>query len=176
METVKISRLLVALALGSSAALVATARAEAKGCAPSGGGSPAVQQYVEHLPTSCGSTPSGSGNGHTKLPSSIQQKVNSEGGSDAQLLTQVATSKKFGAPQGKIRAPHKPAKGTSAKGRSNSGAEPTLKAAPKRNPFVASVSVATDGSNGRLIALLVMMAGVLALVLSAALYRRRSTR
>jgi hypothetical protein len=46
----------------------------------------------------------------------------------------------------------------------------------KSNPLAASVGVITDGSDGRLIALIALMIGVAALVVISALRRRRVTR
>src|SRR5438093_5212102 len=106
MEAVRIARrLLLVSALGAAGALVASGSAGAKGCSSGGGGSAAVAQYTEQIPTSCGPHVSGSGDKSTKLPRSIERRVDSQGGSQATILKRIATSQRYGAPQQKIAAP-----------------------------------------------------------------------
>jgi hypothetical protein len=165
----RIRQLVFACAIVAVAALAAGSSAYGKGCAGNltNEGPSSVQQYVEQLPTSCGSHATGTGNRTTKLPRSIQEKIQTQGGSDASLLQNIATSEKYGAPPQKIKAPNAKAK-RHAKILSDS-------ANKSSNPLSASVSVVTDGSDSRLIVLVLLMVGIAALVLAAAVRKRRTT-
>jgi len=108
---------------------------------------PAVSAYVELVPTSRGRRSPGVG--PTKrgtLPRAIEAQLAREGGSEAPLLKEVATSQAYGAPLvGKpVRREPEP--------------EPT-----RESTLGAGVSVMTDGGDDRLLALglvlLALMAG-----------------
>jgi hypothetical protein len=136
-----------------------------KGCAnnvPSDASS-SVAQYIEQLPTSCGSHATGTGKRSVKLPPAIEQKLKTQGGSNAALLQRIATSESAGAPVQKIRVGKQHNRILSDAARKTS------------NPLSASIGVVADGSNARLIALLLVMVGIAALVLAAAIRRRRTT-
>src|SRR6266545_2334485 len=170
MDAKRIRQLIVVCALAAVAALAAGSPAYGKGCPGNVKGDPAssVAQYVEVLPTPCGNHATGTGNRSTKLPPSIQEKIDQQGGSDATLLQHIATSESYGAPQQKIKSPK--AHGRHGKILSDSAATHSS------NPLSASVSVVTDGSDARLIALVVLMVGIAVLVLATAVRRRRVTR
>jgi hypothetical protein len=165
-----IRRFVVAGAVLGAAALTVTGQAAAKGCPGSttNGGPSSVQQYVEQLPTSCGSTPTGGGTHHTKLPATVQKKIAAQGGTPAtqNLLTKIATSQAYGAPQ-KVLVPKRDL--PKLRGPKASGAG-------GRSALSASVSVVTDGSDGRLIALVALMAGIAVVALGASVVRRRAGR
>ena len=76
----------------------------------------------------------------------------------------------------KAKSKAKPAKTNSTNGGTSTQEIVSDAATRKSNPLAASVGVITDGSDGRLIALIVLMVGVAALVVFSALRRRRVTR
>ena len=60
----------------------------------------AADQYVETLPTSEGPNATKEGKeGRSKLPAKVKAKLEAQGGEDAAVLEEVATSGRFGAPQ-----------------------------------------------------------------------------
>src|SRR5881227_3990989 len=97
-------KLLVAGGVAAFSALAVGSPAYGKGCSGSlhNGGASSVAQYVEQIPGSCGSSAAGSGIHHTKLPATIAHQVQTQGGKNATLLKQIATSEKYGAPQTRI--------------------------------------------------------------------------
>src|SRR6266511_1975409 len=167
MDAKRIRQLIVVCALAAVAALAAGSPAYGKGCPGNVKGDPAssVAQYVERLPTSCGNHATGTGNRTTKLPRSIQEKIDQQGGSDATLLQNIATSESYGAPQQKIKSPKAHKSGPKRNKILSDAAKKTS------NPLSASVSVVTDGSDARLIALVVLMVGIAVLVLATAVRR-----
>jgi hypothetical protein len=119
-------------------------------------GDPLVDQYTEQVPTAAGPTGSGgndNGNSSTPLPSSIQTKLDQQGGTDAKTLEKVATSSRYGAPL-------------------HPGDEGVLPATSSPGPLSAAVNAVADGSDGRLIGLFVALLAVAALMLGAAAGRR----
>jgi hypothetical protein len=63
----------------------------------------AVSQYRESIPASEGPVLPGTGKIETKpLPEQITRKVEEKGGSDARVLTLIATKSSYGAPQRKL--------------------------------------------------------------------------
>jgi hypothetical protein len=164
----RIRQLVIGCALLALSGLMAGSPAYGKGCAnnvPSDASS-SVSQYIEQLPTSCGNHATGTGKGSVKLPPSIQKKLETQGGSNAALLQRIATSESAGAPQQKIRVGN----------RHNRHNRILSDAARKTsNPLSASIGVVTDGSDSRLLALVILMVGVAAVVLTAAIRRRRLT-
>lgn len=171
MDAKRIRQLVVVCALAAVAALAAGSPAYGKGCPGNltNEGPSSVAQYTEQLPTSCGNHVTGTGKGTTKLPRSIEQKIDKQAGSDATILKNIATSESYGAPQRTIKSP-KSQKSV------RHGKILTDSAAHSSNPLSASVSVVTDGSDARLIALVVLMVGIAVLVLATAVRRRRVTR
>jgi hypothetical protein len=141
----------------------------AKGCG--GGtrhhGNPSVQQYVEKIPTACGSkgdrgpaaggggsSAGSSGNSGSTLPPAVSVKLNKT--ARGKLLRTVASSGRFGAPPIPERKTYQLPQSQSALG--------------------AGVSAVSSGSSSGLIALLVVMAAVTLGVVGVAAYRRRPTR
>jgi hypothetical protein len=157
-------------ALVASAALFSSGPAFAGGCGgTTNNPSSSVAQYVEQIPTSCGSKATGTDTSTRKIPSGIEQKIDSEGGDQAALLKQVVSNSSYGAPKTKIKSK------TKANGSSSHNA--ILSDSEKRSsPLAASLGVITDGSDGRLIALLGMMLAIAVIVLVSAFRRRRVTR
>lgn len=145
----------LALAFGTTGA------AWAHGC---GGGSkhhgnPAVAQYVEKIPTACGSKGTRGGAAGSGTSSSLPTSVSQQLGRSAQgkLLRSVSSSTRYGAPN----APRR----TDAQNRGTS-----------QNALSASISAVSSGSNSGLIALLLVMAFVALGVAGLAVYRRRAPR
>jgi hypothetical protein len=140
---------------------VATA---ASGADPS---NPALDQYVESVPSSHGNhpgPPSAGGQTHPNaLPPSVQSQIQAQGGSDAKQLEAVGSSPALGAPA------------TPARGQVG-GRQPATKARPeeKSPSLLTSVAkAATEGggdSAGPLIAGLLLLTAALG---GAALARRR---
>ena len=148
----------------------------------------AVCQYVEHIPTGSGSqptspaasgtasvTPSGTKPGakaRAPLAPRIRRKLERQAGKDARLLEQIATSSAYGAPQVRLRrGSEESVRGDAAFSRPRIEEDPSLGQA-----LSAAVTVAGDASNGRVIGLLVFMAGITAIALGAAGYQRRTLK
>jgi len=167
-----VRKFVLAGVIATVATLGTSAAAYGKGCSGSSSNPPSsVAQYVEQTPTACGQHAAGSGTQTRKVPKSIQQKIDKQGGEDAGTLTKIVSSEAYGAPQTKITV-HK----VTVHKKSNESKILSDSAKRQQNPLVASVGVITDGSEGRLIALIVLMAAVAAIVLISALRRRRVTR
>ena len=141
----------------------------------------AVDQYREDIPTSAGSTHTGSsGGGSSSLPSSVVKQVNQQGGSDAATITKVATSSAYGAPQKRLRGtPHKrlrKAEPTHARPPQGSAAAGT----PDRPSAVDALSSAagelTGGGRWRVNGLLIALVFITGAVLGAAARRQRQHR
>ena len=151
-------------------------------CGPgsTSGVSAAVQQYVEQIPTSCGSKVTGAGKGSAPLPPFAARQLRLRGGSQAKLLRQIATSRRFGAPQAVHASGKAGGRAGKAGGQAGKAGRPGATrgglVARERNPLAASVSVVTSGSDARLIALIVLMVGIAICLVAAAMYRRRVTR
>jgi hypothetical protein len=163
-------KLVLAGALAALAALVSSSGAYAKGCPGVGSEPPSsIAQYVEQQQTSCGSHATGTGTETTKLPTRVQEKLDKQNDADAKLLETIATSEAYGAPQHTAKPKSKKARAETKKILTDSEARHS-------NPLSASVSVVTDGSDTRLIALVALMIGIAAIVLGSALRRRRVSR
>jgi cobalamin biosynthesis Mg chelatase CobN len=194
METgAKVRSFLAAGAVAALAALGASSPAYGGGCPGNLQNVPSsIQQYTEQNPTACGTHVSGSGTHHTKLPKTIQRKIQKQAPQDAAILTRIATSEAAGAPQTPTRSKRQTApkantkskaKGTTkahakseAMARSAGYKEIVSDSAKHSNPLAASVAVVTDGSDGRLIAMLALMVGVAVILVVMAVRRRRLTR
>jgi hypothetical protein len=144
------------------------------GCSNSSSNPPSsVSQYVEQQPTACGNQATGQGTATRKVPKQIQSKIDKLGGDDATALTNIVSKQAYGAPTGTKIKVHK-IKVKTGKG---SGPNKIVSDSETRtNPLSASVGVITDGSDGRLIALVVLMAAVAGVIVFSALRRRRVTR
>jgi hypothetical protein len=138
---------LLGLTVGVALLLVApVARAE---------GPPAIDQYVESVPTAGGGKAT---KAHTAIAATTQHAIARSGGADAQLLTKVATSATYGAPTTRLRP-------------ASQRAEP----APPPSALGAVGAAAAVGSGGSRLAWLgLVLFGVTAVVLAAALRRSRS--
>jgi hypothetical protein len=101
----------VALARAAFVALLAAlllVPASTAGAATSPEDFSAADQYVETLPTSSGPSATKEGKDRrTRLPADVKAKLAADGGQDAASLEAVATSGRFGAPQGKSAAADK---------------------------------------------------------------------
>jgi len=127
-----------------------------------------IDQYIEDVPTSGGTHHAGTGGsggtGSTgssaavtpaSLPSDVKTKLEDRGGKDYEILQEIATSQRYGAPP------------------ATSGAVLTAPSSP--NPFSASVDAVTDGSDGRMVGLFVALLAVTAVSLGfAAASRHRA--
>jgi LPXTG-motif cell wall-anchored protein len=173
METVPQMRKLVLAGGIAVLATLGTGTAYAGGCNQSS--SSAVQQYVEQVPGACGSKATNSSTKTRKVPQALQHKIDSQGGKDAALITKIVSSEGYGAPVKTKLKVHKikaKAKGQAAKTKKILSDSATRKS----NPVSASFGVITGGSDGRLLALIGLMAAVAAIAIFSALRRRRSTR
>jgi hypothetical protein len=108
----------------------------------------AIDQYVECVPTDKGSNAPGTQTeDRTPLSGAVQQAVAEEGGADAPILTEVATSSRYGAPQRKLKIDRDPGARESAA--STSGGDTSAGDAAS-----AAVSAVQSGDAGRLVGLL----------------------
>lgn len=131
----------------------------------------AVDQYVEDVPTGGGSAhPTADTPTKTSVPGSLQEQINTEGGSDAALLTEVVSSSAYGAPQ-------RPARG----GGGGSSAErmergDTAPSAAEASGVVSSAITAVEGGDSRrLLALLgALLAVSVATVVAVGVRQRRT--
>ena len=148
-------------------------------------GPSAVDQYVEDVPTSGGATAPGKNKPKiNSLPPSVSNQIDQQGGSDAAILREVATSPDYGAP---AAATGKKA-GTKANGKRN-GKETAAgvtrgKAADAREipapadsspseAVSAAVSAVQGGDAGRLVGLLIALFVISIAALAAAGLRSR---
>lgn len=183
------TRLRRSVALVAGLLLLVPGSALAKNGPGNPGSSAAVQQYVEQIPTSTGSHATGFGKTKTKpLAPAVQHRLTSQGGRDAPLLQQVATSSAYGAPQQTLRT-SVPVRHHPKAVRRGGRAKPAPYAPPARarlpdtrtkptpsRALSAVGSVVTDGSDGRLIALAIFLAAITATALGVAAYRQRAQR
>lgn len=175
METVPHMRKLVLAGGIAVLATLGTGTAYAGGCNQSS--SSAVQQYVEQVPGACGSNATNSNSKPRKVPQTLQHKIDSQGGKDAALITKIVSNPGYGAPKTKLKVKAKvKAKGKVAKAQAKTKKILSDSATRKSNPVAASFSVITGGSDGRLLALIGLMAAIAAIVIFSALRRRRFTR
>jgi hypothetical protein len=142
----------------------------------------AVDQYVEDVPTGGGSSVPGSKGKpkKTNLPPGVTAQIATQGGSDADLLNQVASSSDYGAPQTTLQ------RKTERSGYAISGAQMERReaggssASPEEDVTAAaalSSAITADGAGAaRLIGLLAFLFAVSvgALALSAVRHRRRT--
>lgn len=164
------------------AVLGTSATAHAKGCSDNQNVPSSVAQYTEQQPTACGTHATGQGNQTRKVPKTLQHQIDTQGGQDAKTITKIVSSEAYGAPTNtKIKVHKAKVKKVHKSGTKRSGQTPTKKVVSdakrsQSNPLAASVGVITDGSDGRLIGLIVLMVGLAVVVVVSALRRRRVTR
>jgi hypothetical protein len=157
----------------TAAVLVALAGAAAPGALAAG--SPplpphsGVEQYVEQLPSATGATALGRGGGKaSKLAPAAARAVAKQGGSDAQVLQQLATSPRYGAPPA---AKQRPAAQTTSPAVTTAPA-PEATAAPPQAPGAVSAAATTLG----LRSLWPLALALLAVTGAAVLLARRGRR
>jgi len=163
------------------AVLGTSATAFGKGCSDNQNVPSSVAQYTEQQPTACGTHATGQGTHTRPVPKSLQKQIDSQGGEDAATITKIVSSESAGAPQTKIKVHKAKVKKVHKSGTKRGGQTPTKKVVSdakrsQSNPLAASVGVITDGSDGRLIGLIVLMVGLAVVVVVSALRRRRVTR
>lgn len=153
----KIRRTLVTAVAGAALAMPGTAFAQTGGL---------IDQYIEDVPTSGGTHHAGTGSGGTgstgssaavtpaSLPSDVKTKLEDRGGNDSEILQEIATSARYGAPP------------------VTSGAILTATSSP--DPFSAAVGAVTDGSDGRMVGLFVALLAITAVSLGFSAARRRT--
>jgi hypothetical protein len=120
-----------------------------------------VDQYTEQVPTASGPTGTGhnsGGTGGATLPTSVQTQITDQGGNDKEILKQVATSPRYGAPSAQ-----QPDEG-----------QPIVSSSP--GALSAAVTAVSDGSDGRMIALLIALLATAATMVgvAAAKHSRRA--
>src|SRR5215216_1140870 len=155
-------KLVLAGGIAVLATLGTSPAAYGNGCSTSSSNPPSsVSQYVEQQPTACGTQPTGQGNETRTVPKAIEKQIDEQGGDDATLLKNIVSKQSYGAPtQTKIKVKVK------VKSKGKSKTSKILSDSRKRSdPFSASFGVITSGSEGRLIALIVLMASVAAIVI-----------
>jgi len=164
------------------AVLGTSATAYAKGCSDNQNVPSSVAQYTEQQPTACGTHATGQGNQTRKVPKTLQHQIDTQGGQDAKTITKIVSSEAYGAPTNtKIKVHKVKVKKVHKSGTKRGGQTPTKKVVSdakrsQSNPLAASVGVITDGSDGRLIGLIVLMVGLAVVVVVSALRRRHVTR
>jgi hypothetical protein len=149
----------------------------------SNGGPSSVAQYIEQVPTSCGSNASATQSSQAKLPKSVSKKLQRTGGKDAKRLEKIATETRYGAPsETAAAAPKKVVKVKNANAKVHHRTKTVLPRAvqhPNRTQVSALSGfggVVADGSDSRLIALLAVMAVTAIAAAVLAIVRRRSPR
>ncbi len=152
----------IVVAAVASAALLAAGPAWSSCGHTTKKGNPAIAQYVEQIPTSCGSQPasqsgaSGSSGG-APLPASTARRISN--GPDKSVLRRVATTRPA---RVRLRGADFPR-----------GADRLLNVTGQNSLGAAVGGVATNGS---MLALVIVMAALAALAIGGALYRRRMPR
>jgi hypothetical protein len=146
--------------------------------------SSAVDQYQECIPSSGGSTPTdnandnnggaGGSNGSGALDPEVSGAIASEGGADATLLEEVATSPSYGAPKAKpkrdretgLPMPTNKRPADVPTGAANGGADPS-------KAFSAAASAVTGGDQTRLLGILAAAVAISAAAFGAVALRQR---
>jgi hypothetical protein len=161
-------RLVFVLAMASVVLVYADVAAAKKNPCKAGPVDPSIDQYVEAVPSGCGRAHGGKI--VAKLPKTITRALQQQGGSDAALLEQVATSSTFGAPavNGKVNA-----KGHRAeKKRLRSVRQEKRSAVPEALGAIGALGGGSGG--GRLLGLVIVMGATAAAAFAFALLRLRA--
>jgi hypothetical protein len=153
------SRRIVAAAAATLGLLAWSGTALAKAPPPKAKDLSAISQYRESIPTAGGETyPNTRPAETTPLPQAIEHKVEARGGSDAPALVKTATDSRLGAPEVLLPAirstPDRP-----------SGAPNAV--------LSAAGNLVTDGQDGRIVGLVVVLAAIALAAGAAAALRRR---
>lgn len=139
----------------------------------------AVDQYVECIPTGDGRNSSGANQGSqppsAPLPPSVAAQIESTGGDDAELLRQVATSPRYGAPSKSAAGGSSSTHGRIS-GEALAGADPDSDTSAG-DAVSAAVSAVQGGDAARLVGLLVglFLISAAALTLAAVRQKRRAS-
>ena len=141
----------------------------------------AVDQYVECIPTSDGDSANGQsgagggggGGGRPTLTPSVSAQIEAQGGDDAEILKQVAGSRRYGAPTKKLELA-----GAGVSGKARISKEQLVLADPQADVSAgdavsAAVSAVQGGDAGRLIGLLAALFLVSVATLGAAAVRQK---
>src|SRR5262249_43650364 len=134
---------------------------------------PAIAQYVEVIPAAGGDAVAGYTKPHFRpLPNAVERKITQQAGGQAPVLTAIAGSSLYGAPQSKLRLTHhvaKPSKPASPqageKRRPKESAEAKLRAATR------SAGTLSGGGGGSSLLGLGIAVAVLTVLLVAARFR-----
>jgi hypothetical protein len=154
-----------AIVIGVLAALVGAPAAWADGKNPS------IEQYVEQIPTSKGSKPAGGpATKVSKLPQRVENTIRTETGSAtaAKALEEVATSARFGATKKVV------VKKVAA--RKQLEKQLRIKDVEKAKAIPAAIGAVSESGNGRLLALVILMAVMAAGAVALAALRRVGSR
>ena len=134
----------------------------------------AVDQYVEDVPTGGGASHPTTGTpSSTPASGVVQQQIDAQGGSDAPLLTQVASSSTYGAPQKRSGG------GSSAERMERGNELPEAAGSGEESSGVVSsaVTAVEGGDSRRLLGLLLaLLAVTVATVVAVGIRQRRSNR
>jgi hypothetical protein len=139
----------------------------------------AVDQYVEDVPTDEGTTIPGTKKPKKKkLPAAVSNEIATQGGSDSELLTQVASSSDYGAPQRTIKRKAKAAtiSGAGMERRETENGQADAQEDVSAASALSAGLGADGGEAGRLVGLLVvlLLISLGAFAISGMRYRRRS--
>jgi hypothetical protein len=133
-------------------------------------GAPAIDQYIEQIPTPSGPQPTSVEERVQPLPAAAQRELEAEAGADAEVLTEIATSSRYGAPvEPKVVTPPED------RGETDTG-EGASEGSERADEVMAidAVPASTDeGGDTRLAILVAFMAGSL---VAALVFRRASRR
>lgn len=142
-------------AVATAALFPATAAAQA----PPPEDVPAASAYVEAIPTGRGSRPSGAAGGNGRsLDPRVEATLEREGGSDAPVLRDVATSPAYGAPEKRARP------------------QARLRETDEAGALSAVVPSVDGDAEGRLLALLAAIAAIAIAAAAVAARQRRASR
>lgn len=149
-----------------AAAVAALASPGVAGAATPGPGLPSIDQYVEAIPTSAGPQSAARGGERVQpLTLDAERRVEAKAGSDAEALTEIATSSRYGAP---IEPGDRNAAPPSDKAaETKEGAE---KSALEQMP----ASQTAESAESRLVGLVVFMVASLVTALVYEVVRRRA--
>jgi hypothetical protein len=133
----------------------------------------AVDQYVECIPTGDGENSSGANQSSGgSLPPSVANAIQSAGGEDAQVLEQVATSSRYGAPKPTDSSSDSSSRHGRISGDALAAADPDSDVSTG-DAASAVVSAVQGGDAGRLVGLLVGLFLISAAALTVAALRQK---
>jgi hypothetical protein len=129
---------------------------------------PAIAQYVEVIPAAGGDAVAGYAKPHFRpLPNAVERKITQQAGSQAPVLTAIAGSSVYGAPQSKLRLTHRAAKPKSSP--KKTGTHPDTSVERKlRAATASSAGTLSGGSGGSSLLVLGIAVAVVTVLLAAA--------